>query len=91
MAEDYFDASSDAAFLALAEQLDNREHSGARSSRPVNSNGGNATVRRSAPETPTAPKGTKPTIAGASKPTARVSRPGFNAIIVNTRQVTYRV
>jgi hypothetical protein len=71
MSEDYFDDVSDADFLALAQQLDSR------GDRRTTGNTG----LRVASATATSGGATKATS------TTRVLRTGFNAIIVNTRQV----
>lgn len=91
MADDYFDDASDADFLALAQQIDTREQ---RSSTAV-SRGGSSSGGSVQP--PVNPKPATPSANAAtsrSEPsnpndkTPRVLRPGFNAVIVNTRQVT---
>src|ERR1700729_3476199 len=98
MADDYFDDASDADFLALAQQIETSEQrSSAGASRGGTSSGGSLQPRSSVSRPPVTPKpGTPSTDAGANRPetsktndkTPRVLRPGFNAIIVNTRQVT---
>lgn len=90
MADDYFDDASDADFLVLAQQID-----------PGGSVGGNVSSRQNATTAParpaphSAPATTSSTNTGPQRPetpktnqtTPKVLRPGFNAIIVNTRQV----
>ena len=97
MADDYFDDASDADFLALAQQIETREQtSSAGASRGGTSSGGSVQPRSSVSRAPVTPKPATPSRdAGASRPetsktndkTPRVLRPGFNAVIVNTRQV----
>ena len=90
MTEDYFDDAEDADFLALAQQID-----------PGRSIGGNGpsiqgaatSAERPAPQR--TPAATSSANTGAQRPETpktnqtapKVLRPGFNAIIVNTRQV----
>jgi hypothetical protein len=98
MADDYFDDASDADFLALAQQIETREQtSSTGASRGGTSSAGSVQPRSTVARTPVTPKQATPSSdAGASRPetsktndkTPRVLRPGFNAIIVNTRQVT---
>ena len=92
MADDYFDDASDADFLALAQQLDSRQ------SASVNRNGATTAVNaapRPVGARTTTSKTTIPASDAVPQPDTskvnqtapRVLRPGFNAIIVNTRQV----
>jgi hypothetical protein len=92
MDEDYFDDASDADFLALAQQVDPASN--------VRSNVSNTPARTvSAPKPVTSgiPAAISSTSAGPPRPETpktnptapKVLRPGFNAIIVNTRQVTF--
>lgn len=91
MSEDYFDDASDADLLALAQQFDSRGNN----STTGNAISGSGTVRPAASTIttarPTASKRTSGTIrpepSKQNQPAPRVLRPGFNAIIVNTRQV----
>src|SRR5271170_3448747 len=97
MADDYFDDASDADFLALAQQIETREEtSSAAVGRGGTSSVGNVQPRSSISRTPETPKPATPSRdGGTSRPETsktndkmpRVLRPGFNAIIVNTRQV----
>jgi hypothetical protein len=91
MSEDYFDDASDADFLALAQQLDSRGNRSTTGS----AISGSGTVRPAA-STTTAPRPggstgtsgtTRPEPSKQNQSAPRVQRPGFNAIIVNTRQV----
>lgn len=88
MSEDFFDDTSDADFLALARQIDNGPASAPSDtnrtvpSRPV--------IARLAPGrsgSSTSGGDTRPGTPKTSSPATRVVRPGFNSIIVNTRQV----
>ena len=88
MSEDFFDDTSDADFLALARQFDNGATSAPGdtnrtvASRPV--------IARPAPGrsgSSTSGGDTRPGTPKTSSPATRVVRPGFNSIIVNTRQV----
>jgi len=91
MSEDYFDDASDADFLALAQQIDPGRNSISNvSSRP------SATTSAARPPQKTA-GGTSSTNTVAQRPETpktnsaqKLLRPGFNAIIVNTRQVLLR-
>jgi hypothetical protein len=91
MSEEYFDDASDADFLAIANQIERRENAST-------SNRAGNTARPPVPPRSTVPKKTNgsakasgatprgtPTTSNQSAP--KVLRPGFNAVIVNTRQV----
>ena len=99
MSDDYFDGASDADFLALAQQVDSgKQPRSAGAARGGVSRGGSVQAQSTRSRTPLTQQ---PTIssrdahAGTSRPerssaidkTPRVSRPVFNSIIVNTRQV----
>lgn len=92
MSEDYFDDASDADFLALAQQLDNR----GTGSTVRNASSTSGATLSNTPRTPASgststrpPETTRPETSKANQSAPRVLRPGFNAIIVNTRQVNY--
>lgn len=89
MSEDYFDDASDAEFLALAQQLDSRENNAAAGNRSSGSGATRLTVPRIA--TPSRTSGAinvETSGPDTSKTVPRVLRPGFNSVIVNTRQVS---
>ena len=91
MDEDYFDDASDADFLALAQQVDP-----ASNGRSNVSNRPTATVSAPRPVSSRIPSTEASTSSGPQRPETpktnstapKVLRPGFNAVIVNTRQVT---
>ena len=88
MSEDYFDDTSDADFLALAQKLDSRGDG----SSIENAGSGSSAITRSAVPKITSSRNSsarkaETTRPDTSKTAARVLRPGFNAVIVNTRQV----
>ena len=89
MSEDYFDDTSDAEFLALAQQLEPRgDNAGV-----GNKGSGNGAARLSAQKvttlsTTSGAKNAETSRPDTSKTVPRVLRPGFNAVIVNTRQVS---
>jgi len=87
MSGDYFGDASDADFLALAQQLDSRENRNAIGNRSASSTGRGRSSGLAATRSSTASKRAEASSSGTSKTVPRVSRPGFNAIIVNTRQV----
>jgi hypothetical protein len=94
MSEDYFADGSDAEFLALAQQLDTSRSNGI-DNRKRKQTAGTTTVPSTAsststhkPSTPSRVTANAPSeTSKASQTTPRILRPGFNAIIVNTRQV----
>jgi len=95
MADDYFDDASDADFLALAQQIETRDQrTSVGVSRGGSSGGGNAQPRPPVSQSPVTSKPAIPSkdarseTSSSNDKTPRVLRPGFNAIIVNTRQVT---
>lgn len=86
MPEDYFDDASDAEFLALAQQLDSRESNAGASNK---SSGSGATrLTLATPSRTSGARNTETSRPDTSKTVPRVLRPGFNAVIVNTRQVS---
>jgi hypothetical protein len=91
MADDYFDDTSDADFLAIAGNLDSNGTAATSSARSI---GG--TSARPVADRPVAPgrstssasaTGRRSETPRTAQTPPRVARPGFNAIIVNTRQV----
>jgi len=90
MDEDYFDDASDADFLALAQQVDP-----ASNGRSNQSNRPTATLSAPGPvsripstEASTGSGLQRPETPKTNSTAPKVLRPGFNAVIVNTRQVT---
>ena len=90
MSEEYFDDASDADFLAIANQIERRENTST-SNRAANTARPPVPPRSTAPKTNgsakasgATPRGTLPT---SNQSAPKVLRPGFNAVIVNTRQV----
>jgi hypothetical protein len=83
MSQEYFDDASDADFLALAGQVEKNSTSGRQT-------GGTASTRpipgRSSSSVSGGTGGRQGT-SNANSPTPKVVKPGFNAIVVNTRQV----
>lgn len=84
MSEDYFDDTSDAEFLALAQQLEPGKD---------NKSSGNGAARSNVQKVTTLSTASGARNAETSRPNTsktvpRVLRPGFNAVIVNTRQVS---
>ena len=98
MSDDYFDGCSDADFLALAQQIESREQPGTTGlNRGGPSSGGSTQAQSAGARAPATPKSATPSgETGTSRPgtstagekAPRILRLGFNAIIVNTRQVT---
>jgi hypothetical protein len=94
MSDDYFGDASDADFLALAQQLDKRGNP-TRENGTGNSSSANTTTRAPAPKLATSTLNTSKSsverrqseASKTNQTTPRVLRPGFNAVIVNTRQV----
>lgn len=94
MSDDYFGDTSDADFLALAQQFD-RSGNPARGDRTGNTGSANATARPAASNLATSTSNTsrgsterrQSEVPKVNRATPRVARPGFNAIVVNTRQV----
>ena len=84
MSEDYFDDASDADFLAVAGNIDSTGTVG--SSRATGGAPARPTANRSVPPRPPAAS-TSEGRSTTNQPIPKVLRPGFNAIIVNTRQV----
>lgn len=89
MSEDYFDDASDADFLALAHQIDHGSNAdGNLSSRPSTTSSAPRPVPRDANATfSTHVRSQRPETPKTAQTTPKVLRPGFNSIIVNTRQV----
>lgn len=96
MSEDYFDDGSDADFLALAQQLEGKNNnsggnatlratSSAISGRSSGPSRGEASSAANIPSSSAATSRIDPSKTNQTAP--RVQRPGFNAVIVNTRQV----
>lgn len=99
MDEDYFDDASDADFLALAQQVDpaSNVRSNVSNTPAGQANTPARTVSAPKPVTTGIPSAISSTSAGPPRPETpktnptapKLLRPGFNAIIVNTRQVTF--
>ena len=88
MSEEYFDDTSDADFLVLAQQLDSRGDGVSAGNTSSRSSAARSTVpKTTTPSTTSSGRNAETTRADTSKTAPRVLRPGFNAVIVNTRQV----
>ena len=85
MSEDYFDDTSDTEFLALAQQLDPRGNNAAAGTK---NGAARVTVPKITPSTTFGAINAESSRPDTSKSVPRVLRPGFNAVIVNTRQVS---
>jgi hypothetical protein len=93
MSDDYFDDAPDTDFLELAHQLDARGNTD-RGTRRGNIVPGNAGARSNAKGSSSAKSASATRVDAArsestktNQSTSHALRPGFNAIIVNTRQV----
>ena len=89
MSEDYFDDTSDADFLALARQLESRgEGPSTGNTSSIGSNPQSTVPKPTTPSTTSGARNAETNRPDTSKTAPRVLRPGFNAVIVNTRQVS---
>ena len=84
MSEDYFGDTSDADFLALAQQLEPRENNVGVGDKSK----GSGPAQLTTPSTTAGVRNAESSRPDSSRTAPRVLRPGFNAVIVNTRQVS---